>query len=53
MGWRELRHWLREFNRARKAEAGQGTTDPDSWAGAENDRWWAEQRELQARMRGR
>lgn len=53
MGWRELQHRLVELNRARKAEAGQGRTEPDSWAGAENDSWWAEQRQKQNEMRGR
>jgi hypothetical protein len=47
MGWRELRCWLRECNRSRDAEAGRDKTDPDSWDGYANDRWWAEQREKQ------
>lgn len=53
MGWRELRHWLREYNRASRAEAGRGATSPDSWDGVENDAWWQEQREKQAQLRGR
>jgi hypothetical protein len=53
MGWRELQRWLVELNRARKAEAGQTVTDPDSWDGYETDAWWAEQRQKQNQMRGR
>lgn len=53
MGWRELRHWLRECNRARAAEAGRDKTDPDSWDGYESDSWWAQQREKHRQMRGR
>ncbi len=53
MGWRQFRAWLRECNRAREAEAGRAQTDPDSWDGYENDRWWAERRAQHQQMRGR
>jgi len=53
MGWIELRGWLREMNRSRLVDAKQYQADPDSWDGAENDSFWAEQRAKQDRMRGR
>jgi hypothetical protein len=53
MGWRELRSWLRELNRAVTAEQGRDKTGPDSWAGYEQDGWWAEQRRKQDQIRGR
>lgn len=53
MGWRELRHWLQELNRAVAAESGQDKTDPDSWQGYESDAWWQEQREKHRQLRGR
>jgi hypothetical protein len=53
MGWRELRNWLRELNRAVAAERGDAKTAPDSWDGYENDAWFAQQREKHRQLRGR
>jgi hypothetical protein len=53
MGWLELLGHLRRLKDVREREAGRDKTDPDSWDGAGNDSWWAEQRAKADRMRGR
>lgn len=52
MGWRELRAWIRERARSVKASQGRDKTEPETWAGQQNDGWWDEQRERIRRMRG-
>jgi len=49
MGWLEFRRWLRVMN---KQIAGQ-RTQPDSWAGVENDPQWAEIHRERDRLLGR
>lgn len=50
MGWRELMGWIDHLRRVREREVGK--TDPDSWAGYQQDSWWAEQKAKHARERG-
>jgi hypothetical protein len=51
MGWREFKGWLRAraalIDRQNQATVG----DPNTWAGAEQDGWWAEQRARRDQMR--
>ena len=49
MGWRELRGYVREMNRAQEAQRAQ----PGSWRGAEQDPHWQEMRAKRERFYGR
>lgn len=53
MGWREFRAWLRERNRSVERRAEGQMASADSWAGRENDPWWAEQDRKRDELRGR
>lgn len=43
MGWRELCAWVAAHNRRIEAKRQAHTTDPHTWDGRSQDRWWAEQ----------
>ncbi len=44
MPWGQLLAWRRELHRSIEARNRAHITDPDSWAGAQNDGWWEQAR---------
>jgi hypothetical protein len=40
MGWKEFQSYIKAMNKQNEVK----TTSPDSWAGVENDSWWANAR---------
>jgi hypothetical protein len=53
MGWREFKAWLRERRQLVERQNQAHTSDPNTWAGAERDGWWAQQRAKREQIRGR